>query len=174
MKTLLIIYLLTFTSICCASSGLELAYGLSPAKSSSLDTGQTWRMSYSHKLHSLDRFLNQYDVNLRLELSFQRWHDDIHNPNHVVSVNPIFQYLWQIDPLSIYLEIGIGAAYVHSTTYLDRDLGSNWLFEDKIGLGVIFKQHHRVGLSFSHYSNADLASINDGADSIGLSYGYFW
>lgn len=174
MKTLLFGSMLAFTSTCSASSGLEIAHGFSPAKSSALDIGQTWRLSYSHGVHSLDSLLNQYNLNLRLELSLQRWSDDTHKTNHVISLNPMFQYQWQLEPLSIYLEIGIGAAYIHNTAYLDRDLGTNWLFEDRVGLGVIFNQHHRVGLSFIHYSNADLASINDGADSIGLSYGYFW
>ncbi|WP_415641322.1 hypothetical protein [Shewanella pealeana] len=59
MKSLLFGYLLAFTSICHASSGLDIAHGFSPAKSSALDKGQTWGLSYSHSVHSLDSLLKK-------------------------------------------------------------------------------------------------------------------
>nr|WP_282446602.1 acyloxyacyl hydrolase [Shewanella sp. 1CM18E] len=157
-----------------ANSSLELAYGVVPAKENGFSRGDSWRLSYSHDLTLFEDFLKSYNIGLRLEASLQRWDDVGHQANHIVSLNPVFQYLWHFEPMSIFIELGIGAAYVENSIYLDRNLGSNWLFEDKIGMGVIVNEHHRIGLFFMHYSNADLASHNDGADSIGLSYGYIW
>ncbi|WP_162618065.1 acyloxyacyl hydrolase [Shewanella halifaxensis] len=178
MKIFALIFLCVILSIFAvtsmANSSLEFAYGVVPAKESGSNQGDSWRLSYSHDLTMLDDFLKPYNIGLRLETSVQRWDDVGHQANHVVSLNPVFHYLWHFEPMSIFIELGIGAAYVENSIYLDRNLGSHWLFEDKLGLGVVIKRNHKIGLFFMHYSNADLASHNDGADSIGLSYGYIW
>ena len=178
MKIILLILLLLslflYTIPCLANTSFELAYGVVPAKESGMQQGDSWRLSYGHKLTRFDEFLQQYNLNLRLEASMQRWQDINNRHNHVVSINPIFQYLWDSQPISIFIEFGIGAAYFENSHYLDRNLGSHWLFEDKFAIGVVLSNKHRIGLFIMHYSNADLASHNDGADSIGLSYGYIW
>ncbi|MEZ9593112.1 acyloxyacyl hydrolase [Shewanella sp. 10N.261.52.F9] len=169
-----LILLSLFSSPIYAKSGLELAYGFAPAKNSHLRAGDTWRVSYSQPINHFDDFLSQYNINLRLELSAQHWDELGSTNNHVFSLNPMFQYQWHFEPMSVYLELGIGAAYSHNTYYLDRNLGSNWLFEDKLGVGIIINQYHRLGVSIAHYSNADLANHNDGVDSISIHYGYLW
>ncbi|WP_447173329.1 acyloxyacyl hydrolase [Shewanella sp. 0m-8] len=178
LKAMATLLLSTLPFTCAASSGLEFSYGYIPAKNERYDSGASWRLSYLQGIDTTDTFLDNYGIGLRLELSVQRWEDNSpkskHESNHVFSLNPIFQYQWHFKPMSLYLELGIGVAYVNNTLYLDRDLGSNWLFEDKLGLGLIVNKHHRIGLSYSHYSNAELASANDGADLIGISYGYTW
>nr|WP_276521554.1 acyloxyacyl hydrolase [Shewanella sairae] len=174
ISMLFIASLFFFSGACTASASLELAYGFIPTKESGSTNGNSWRVSYSHKINHFDNFLNDYNLNLRLEFSTQKGHANNASNNYVLSINPIFQYLWQSEPVSLFVEFGIGAAYFENSYYLDRNLGANWLFEDKLGVGVIINRHHRLGVFFMHYSNADLASHNDGADSIGINYGYIW
>ncbi len=174
ISMLFIASLFIFSGACKASASLELAYGFIPTKESELKNGNSWRVSYSHKINHFDNFLNDYNLNLRLEFSTQKWHANNASNNYVLSINPVFQYQWHFEPVSVFIEAGIGVAFVSETRYLDRNLGANWLFEDKLGVGVIINRHHRLGVFFMHYSNADLASHNDGADSIGINYGYIW
>ncbi|MCF8039863.1 MAG: acyloxyacyl hydrolase [Desulfohalobiaceae bacterium] len=65
-----------------------------------------------------------------------------------------------------YVEIGVGPGLVSDTVVEDRELGSNLLFMDKFGAGVIFgdDSQYRLGIRYHHMSNADLASQNDGID----------
>jgi lipid A 3-O-deacylase len=68
-------------------------------------------------------------------------------------------------------EAGIGAALLSRTTIDDRDMGSTFQFENRLGVGVKrgdFDLHVR----YMHYSNAGLSWPNNGIDLFigGLSY----
>jgi hypothetical protein len=53
---------------------------------------------------------------------------------------------------------------------MDRKLGSRLLFEDKFEVGAVLFNLHRVSFSVNHYSNANLADINHGANVLYLNY----
>ena len=76
----------------------------------------------------------------------------------------------------IFFGVGAGGA-VHDgkreTRRSNRKaLGSRVLFRVGFDLGMAFWHHHRLMLSFDHISNADLASPNQGLDTLGVRYGY--
>lgn len=81
------------------------------------------------------------------------------------------QNIW----LPVYLDLGFGLAYAEHQEIGSRDLGSNALFEERLGLGVLLgkKQQFEIGYRFVHYSNAYLAAINQGLNLHMIIVG-FW
>lgn len=71
-----------------------------------------------------------------------------------------------------YFEAGIGAAYFtrYSFNDGDRDLGSGFQFEDRIGAGLRFDTGAEVGIRLYHYSNAGIKSPNNGIETFALHY----
>ena len=85
--------------------------------------------------------------------------------------------LLQWEPASaLFFSVGLGLALhdgKRDTDSADRkSLGSRVLFRIPIEIGYAVKRHHRIILAFDHASNADLASPNEGMDTLGLVYGY--
>jgi hypothetical protein len=85
--------------------------------------------------------------------------------------------LWELESsFGLFLNLGVGAA-IHDGK-LDNDdddrkqLGSRVLFRIPIEVGYSITEHHRLMVSFDHLSNADLASENEGLDTLGVRYGY--
>nr|WP_319393727.1 acyloxyacyl hydrolase [uncultured Desulfobacter sp.] len=100
------------------------------------------------------------------ELSYNRWEhggDDV----NAVALSPVFQYIFHVksDIWYPYIEGGIGVAYLDDYTINNRDLSSNLMFEDRIGVGVRIK-HVDLSFRYMHYSNAGLKEPNDGIDII--------
>ena len=106
------------------------------------------------------------------------------HPNLGVSVNDrgdtsklYAGVLWDLEaPFGMFLNLGVGAA-IHDgrrdTSDDDRkQLGSRVLFRIPIELGYSITEHHRLMVTFDHVSNADLASPNEGLDTLGVRYGY--
>ena len=81
----------------------------------------------------------------------------------VLRLIPNIDYAWPIAP---YLDGGIGMALHNTTRIGDRDLGSIFAFQDILGVGVTIGKARRleIGYQFMHFSNASLASENDGMD----------
>jgi lipid A 3-O-deacylase len=100
------------------------------------------------------------------ELSYNYWHyksEDIHG----IALSPVFAYYLgkSTDFFRPYIAGGIGAAVLDRYHIKNRDLGSNFQFEDQIGIGA------KIGLcdiycSFFHYSNAGLKLPNAGIDIV--------
>ncbi len=106
------------------------------------------------------------------------------HPNLGVSVNDRSDtsklyagVLWDLEaPFGMFLNLGVGAA-IHDgrrdTSADDRkQLGSRVLFRIPIELGSSITEHHRLMVTFDHVSNAELASPNEGLDTLGVRYGY--
>ena len=71
-----------------------------------------------------------------------------------------------------YIEAGIGASYFTRSNFdkEDRDLGSKFQFEDRLGAGVRFADGSQLGLRIFHYSNAGIKSPNQGIETVSLHY----
>ncbi len=78
--------------------------------------------------------------------------------------------------LTWYFDIGIGIAYVTNKEISTRDLGSKWLFEDRLGAGFAFgpRMQYDIGYRFIHYSNAYLAQVNQGINLHLVMFGYWF
>ena len=63
-----------------------------------------------------------------------------------------------------YALVSVGPAYLSTVKFASQHLGSHFNFQDTLGLGVELDQHWDVSLNYLHYSNASLASRNQGVD----------
>jgi|APSaa5957512622_1039677.scaffolds.fasta_scaffold181782_1 lipid A 3-O-deacylase len=99
------------------------------------------------------------------ELSYNYWHytksDDIHG----IALSPVFAYYFgnKASFFRPYIAGGIGATFIDRYRIRDRNLGSNFQFEDRIGIGVIIERFD-INFSYFHYSNAGLKLPNSGID----------
>ncbi len=101
----------------------------------------------------------------------------------VLSLAPVWR--WNVPGLggeasAVYGEYGVGLAHLSSVELEDakgeqRHLGSTWVFESRVSLGVRSLPHGGdVNIRFLHLSNANLASQNDGIDILGVTLGYWF
>lgn len=66
--------------------------------------------------------------------------------------------------LKPYVEISFGLAYINGTRFTDRNIGMRFVFQDRVGIGVLIGCAERLSLSVhaAHYSNAHLCGHNSG------------
>lgn len=98
------------------------------------------------------------------ELSYNHWEfgeQDIDG----VAFSPVFAYYFGDEQNKVrpYIEGGIGLTYIDEYHIADRNLSTNFQFEDRIGAGV------RIGFidlnfRYMHYSNASIRQPNHGID----------
>nr|WP_320192341.1 acyloxyacyl hydrolase [uncultured Desulfobacter sp.] len=145
-------------------------------------------LGYGQSMDNIDIYraglLKQWDVkwfetkvgyaNGYFELSYNRWENGGDDVN-AVALSPVFQYVFHAGGAIWYpyIEAGIGIAYLDDYMINDRDLSSNFLFEDRVGVGVRIKNMD-ISFRYMHYSNAGLKEPNNGIDIlIGTLVWYF-
>ena len=116
----------------------------------------------------------QQHLSWQLELASSHWNSEYFADIHTVSLTPVFHYVWQQNSYTLYTGAGIGITKLSSDRLSSRKLGSKWLFEDKLVVGIEVYNHHRLAFSLNHYSNANLASENDGLTILYFNYSYLW
>lgn len=89
---------------------------------------------------------------------------------HSLSFSPVFVYQFYGERLQPFVEFGIGVSLFSSEDVGERDLGSSFNFEDRIGVGLTLSNGSRIGLRAIHYSNADIEHPNEGIESFALFY----
>ena len=99
------------------------------------------------------------------ELSVNYWKGKSSNNknNYGIALSPVFNYYFNMGEIKPYLEAGIGVSLFKNKMIDGRNLATNFLFEDRIGVGA------RVGnfdfsFRFMHYSNASIKAPNMGID----------
>lgn len=110
----------------------------------------------------------------QLELASSHWNNKDFPDIHALSLTPVFHYVWSNKDYSIFAGGGVGITKLSTDRLSVRELGSTWLFEDKFVLGTEIFENHRFAISFNHYSNANLASENDGLSIWYINYSYLW
>lgn len=137
-------------------------------------TGQsdmTWRASLSH---DWDRrwwegdsgYLSGY-----WDAAYTYWEGgDEAAGAHSLSFSPVLVYQFHGQRLRPFVEFGIGVALFSKTDVGNRNLGSSFNFEDRLGAGVILPSGSRLGVRAIHYSNAGIKQPNDGIESYALFY----
>lgn len=75
-----------------------------------------------------------------------------------------------------YLDVGIGLSWVSKKTVCSRELGIQFQFEDRLGVGFRFgdNRQYDVGYRVIHFSNAYLDSRNAGINLHLLVLGYWF
>ncbi len=98
------------------------------------------------------------------ELSFNHWEHKTKDINGI-AFSPVFAWYFgdRSDFVRPYIEGGIGVTCIDEYHIADRNLSTNFQFEDRIGAGV---KIGFVDLNFSymHYSNASIKEPNHGID----------
>lgn len=89
---------------------------------------------------------------------------------HSLSVSPVLEYRFHREGLQPFVEFGIGVSLFSRSRVGERNLGSTFHFEDRIGVGFILSDGSRIGLRASHYSNAGIKEPNMGIESYALFY----
>lgn len=123
-----------------------------------------------------DKWIDKEETYLTWQLEFasSHWNNEYFPDIHATSLTPVFHYVWTKKHYLIYAGGGIGITKLSGDRLSSRKLGSIWLFEDKFVLGTEILEHHRLSISFNHYSNANLASENDGLSIWYFNYSYLW
>jgi lipid A 3-O-deacylase len=140
-------------------------YGISGGYGVSRDNIDIYRLGVqkqfsSHWFDSRMGVLSGY-----FELSCNLW-EKSGEKIHGVAFSPVFVYYFSAGGsrgITPYVEGGIGAACIDDYTIADRNLSTNFQFENRIGMGFIINRVD-IKLGYMHYSNASIRSPNDGID----------
>lgn len=177
MKLRLVVGMISL--ICCAKSvsadyGVNIAYGngTKNVHDIRLSLQRSWGYCFTPNLNKFNGYW---------ELAFQ------HMTGHQVFEYPTNSNLQSVSAsvairfqkhtgLNLFLDLALGVAYMSKDEISSRDLGSNLVFEDRAGFGVLFgpKKQIEVGCRLIHYSNAYLASENHGLNLHLLEVGYWF
>jgi len=95
---------------------------------------------------------------------------------NIYSIAPVIRNTFEKrGPISPYLEISIGLAYLNHTRIDNRNLGIHFAFQDRLGIGAYIGSHRQfsLGIHAVHYSNAHLSKHNSGVSiPLELDLGY--
>lgn len=110
-------------------------------------------------------------VDLGAELAVAYWRAAHGEPDSMwqLSATPMLRW-WPSD--IFFVEAGVGATVLSKTHFADRDLSTAFQFGNHIGLGTVIDGRHRIGLRYSHFSNAGIKKPNPGLDLLTLTYTY--
>ena len=89
---------------------------------------------------------------------------------HSVSFSPVLTYSFTNIKYQPFVEFGIGVSLFSEKKVDNRNFGSAFNFEDRIGAGITLPGGSRLGLRAIHYSNAGFKKPNDGIESYALFY----
>lgn len=147
------------------SSGLGLQLGFnSDYRKATLayETPALWSHRFSGDWGRLD---------LGVELGVSYWDSRREDPTSMwqLSAIPILRW-WPGE--SVYLEAGVGPTIMSRSEFAGRELGTRFQFGSYLGAGFTIQDRHRIGIRYSHYSNASIKKPNMGLDIFQLTYTY--
>ncbi|WP_144639741.1 acyloxyacyl hydrolase [Bordetella genomosp. 13] len=99
------------------------------------------------------------------------WAQGNREPGHVWQASAIPMFRWWTGE-RFYLEAGIGATVFSHTTFADKTISTAFQFGDHVGAGFLLNDSSRIGLRYSHFSNASIKRPNPGLNVLQLTYLY--
>jgi hypothetical protein len=94
----------------------------------------------------------------------------------ILSAAPVVRYRFKPrGPITPYLDVSVGVAYLNHRYFDDRELGLHFAFQDRFGIGILFGKcdQFSLGIHSVHYSNANLGEDNSGVTvPILLDFGF--
>lgn len=108
-------------------------------------------------------------LDLDVELGVSYWKADRSQSMWQLSAIPMLRW-WPNE--GVYLEIGSGPTVLSRSEFAGSDLGTHFQFGSHLGTGILINDAHRIGIRYSHYSNAGIKKPNPGLDVIGVAYSY--
>ena len=149
-----------------SQGGVGLHYGVG-------DQYQRLELVYETPGIELFRFGGNWGhIELNGEFGAAYWMaDGSRSPSHVWQFNAIPMFRWWMND-RFYVEAGIGATAFTHTTFADEQISTAFQFGDHLGLGFMITPNNRLGLRYSHFSNASIKRPNPGLDVLQLTYTY--
>ncbi|WP_019936279.1 acyloxyacyl hydrolase [Bordetella sp. FB-8] len=148
--------------------GIGIHYGLGNRYSRlglQYETSPIWTYSFGGSLGRVD---------LTPEIGVAYWQaHGRQQPSSVWQLSAIPMFRWWLGASQrFYVEAGIGPTVFSHTAFADKHYSTAFQFGDHIGMGYLLDRHSRVGMRFSHFSNADIKTPNPGMDVIQATYTY--
>jgi hypothetical protein len=161
-----ILSLISYTAV--ATYGVEFAYG------DGTNNTHAYRFGIQ-RAWSLDNLTpNKRKIRGYWDASFTRVNCSL-NHLEAYAIAPVLRIPFRV-VLNWYVDLGIGISYVSNQVIAARNLGSNWLFEDRAGVGTLLggRQQYEIGYRFVHFSNAYTAQKNQSLNLHLLVLGYWF
>ncbi|MDF3839322.1 acyloxyacyl hydrolase [Cupriavidus basilensis] len=97
------------------------------------------------------------------------WANKDRNPRNAwqLSAIPMLRY-WATE--KFYLEAGIGATVFSGSGFAGKNISTAYQFGDHVGAGYQITPSDRIGVRYSHFSNAGIKRPNPGLDIIQVTY----
>lgn len=118
------------------------------------------------------RFKNGWGrVGLTLEFGVSYWEAKRYRSKSMGQIGAIPMLRWWPTE-RFYLELGSGPTMLSRSEFAGHDLSTRLQFGSHVGTGLLINKVHRLGIRYSHYSNASIKKPNPGLDLLELSYTY--
>lgn len=99
-----------------------------------------------------------------------------HRTIQIYAIAPVLRYYFKRESIFLpFVDASIGFAYLNRTRFDNRNLGMNFSFQDRIGLGALLGNRNQFSLTIYaiHYSNGSLSSHNSGITApLMIDFGY--
>lgn len=162
--------LAAIAATCVGQSALALADGVEFSVGATGQSDMTYRLGVQL---DWDKSWMQSDVGRLTGYwsgAYTYWDGDKRSSVSSLSFSPVLVYEFAGDRIKPYIEAGIGIAVFSNDRIEDKELGTAFNFEDRIGFGLRFAGGHEVGIRATHYSNAGIKEPNDGIESYAVHY----
>lgn len=110
-------------------------------------------------------------LDLQGEFEVSYWDAERRQPDSVWQAGATPMLRWWPNQF-FYTELGVGANVFSRTHFAGKNIGSAFQFGSHVGVGTVIGGSHRIGLRYSHYSNAGIKKPNPGLDLLQLTYNY--
>lgn len=104
---------------------------------------------------------------------------ETNNKIQAIAVAPVFRF-YKTEPVLqskvFYIELAVGLAQMNKRSIGQRELGTNFQFEDRLGVGLRFGKQKQYDLNYRvvHFSNAYIGHKNHGINLHLLSINYWF
>ena len=144
--------------------GISVHYGVG-------DRYQRYTLNYETPSVWTTRFGGRWGrLDLTPEIGVSYWTADRpRSPGQAWQFSAIPMFRWWTSE-RFYIEAGVGATVLTRTRFSNRNIGSAFQFGDHIGVGFLLTPNSRVGVRYSHFSNAGIKRPNPGLDTVQLTY----
>lgn len=171
----LFFFSITYATVGFATNGVSVGYGAGTKDVQAYRFGMQRSWANDGVTHNKRRITGYW------ELGFTQMHNPIayafptNNNLEATSLSLVLRVPFHI-VMNWYIDIGIGLAYLTNEEISTRDLGTKWLFEDRLGFGALLgrRQQVEVGYRLLHFSNGYLAQTNQGINLHLLILGYWF
>jgi len=143
--------------------GLQLGYHSSYTKTTlAYETPKLWT-------HTFGQDWGRIDLTVEMGVSYWKARRDEPDTMWQLSAIPMLRW-WPND--AVYLELGSGPTIANRSEFAGRDLSTRFQFGSHLGVGILIQKSHRLGIRYSHYSNAGIKKPNPGLDLLQVAYTY--